>query len=143
MSEVIKMELKELRLKAELTQQGMSEVFEIPKRTIENWEAGTRKCPVYVEKLIKEKLEGIIMMNATEILKKAMEMDEFNNSLPQLEVGETCTLAEVWDGEGEAPTDSYSYKLNDNDWFNYEFEVLEEKEEALKTVIKITNMKLI
>lgn len=25
----------------------MSEVFEIPKRTIENWEAGVRKPPAY------------------------------------------------------------------------------------------------
>lgn len=137
------MELKELRIKAGFTQQSMSEVFEIPKRTIENWEAGTRKCPVYVEKLIKEKLEGIIMMNATETLKKAMEMDEFDNNLPQLEVGETCTLAEVWDGESDAPTDSYAYQITATDWINYTFEVLEEKGDALETVIKITNIELI
>lgn len=37
----------------------MSKLFEIPTRTIENWESGTRKPPVYVEKLIIEKLMQI------------------------------------------------------------------------------------
>jgi DNA-binding transcriptional regulator YiaG len=37
----------------------MADQFEIPKRTIENWEAGSRKPPVYVEKLIIEKLESL------------------------------------------------------------------------------------
>lgn len=55
------MNLKELRLKAGLTQAEMSELFEIPKRTIENWESGSRKCPGYVEKLVKDKLEDMIM----------------------------------------------------------------------------------
>lgn len=53
--------LRELRLKAGLTQAEMSSLFEIPKRTIENWEAGKNKCPAYVEKLIAEKLEDMIM----------------------------------------------------------------------------------
>ena len=50
------MTLKEARLLAGLTQQQMSDLFEIPKRSIENWEAGDRKPPAYVEKLIVEKL---------------------------------------------------------------------------------------
>ena len=51
--------IKEARLNAGLTQQRMSEVFEIPKRTIENWEAGTRKPPAYVEKLVIRELKRI------------------------------------------------------------------------------------
>lgn len=52
---------REPKLKAErklsgLTQAQMAETFGIPKRTIENWEAGTRKAPDYVERLIVEKL---------------------------------------------------------------------------------------
>ena len=31
--------------------------FNIPYRTIQNWEAGTRQCPEYVVELIKYKLE--------------------------------------------------------------------------------------
>ena len=45
-------EIKEARLKAGLTQQKMSELLEIPKRTIEEWEAGRRRCPGYTKKLI-------------------------------------------------------------------------------------------
>ena len=50
------MTLKEARIKAGLTQQQMSDLLEIPKRSIENWESGIRKCPPYVEKLIIKEL---------------------------------------------------------------------------------------
>ncbi len=53
------MTLKEARLVAGLTQQQMSERLEIPKRTIENWEAGIRKCPAYVERLVIKELLSI------------------------------------------------------------------------------------
>lgn len=39
-----------------MTQQEFANYFEIPKRTIENWEGGQRKCPEYLEKLIEYKL---------------------------------------------------------------------------------------
>ena len=55
----IKMTIKEARQAAGLSQAKMSKLFEIPTRTIENWESGTRKPPVYVEKLIIEKLMQI------------------------------------------------------------------------------------
>lgn len=50
------MTLKEARMKAGLTQQQMSDRLEIPKRSIENWENGSRKCPPYVERLIINEL---------------------------------------------------------------------------------------
>ena len=53
------MTIKQARLLAGLTQQQMSDLFEIPKRSIENWEAGDRKPPAYVEKLIVDKLQQI------------------------------------------------------------------------------------
>lgn len=37
--------IKEARKEAGLTQQQMSDEMGIPKRTIENWERGVRKCP--------------------------------------------------------------------------------------------------
>jgi DNA-binding transcriptional regulator YiaG len=55
--------IREARLSAGLTQQRMSEVFEIPKRTIENWEAGIRKPPAYVEKLVIRELGRIAEEN--------------------------------------------------------------------------------
>ncbi|MEE1046051.1 MAG: helix-turn-helix transcriptional regulator, partial [Clostridia bacterium] len=53
------MSIKESRKAAGLTQKQMSEVFDIPQRTIEDWETGKRTPPAYVEKLIVEKLERI------------------------------------------------------------------------------------
>ena len=51
--------IRKARLSAGLTQAEMSRIFEIPSRTIEHWEAGTRKPPAYVEKLIIEKLNSM------------------------------------------------------------------------------------
>ena len=50
------MTIREARLEAGLTQQAMSDLMEIPKRTIENWEGGKRECPVWAEKLIVAEL---------------------------------------------------------------------------------------
>lgn len=57
------MTIREARLSAGLTQQRMSEVFEIPKRTIENWETDKRNPPAYVEKLVIRELERIATEN--------------------------------------------------------------------------------
>lgn len=51
--------IREARLSAKLTQAEMSRIFEMPTRTIEHWEAGTRKPPVYVEKLVIAELNRI------------------------------------------------------------------------------------
>ena len=50
------MTIKEARQVVGITQRKLSEILEIPLRTIENWEAGVRTPPPYVEKLIVEKL---------------------------------------------------------------------------------------
>lgn len=146
------MNLKEARICAGLTQAEMSERFEIPKRTIENWEAGKRKCPVYVEKLIVEKLEEIIMMKSEDVAKKANEINELQDSLPEVSVGDIVKLADIWDGNGDVPEDSYSYLLTDNGMdlqsnypvhINYVFDIVEENEDPLQTVIKVTNIEML
>lgn len=53
------MSIKEERINAGLSQQQMSDLMEIPKRTIEDWEAGRRKCPTYVERLVIKELREI------------------------------------------------------------------------------------
>lgn len=58
--------IKDARIKAGLSQTKMSEIFEIPKRTIEEWDRGTRKCPHWAEILILEKLERIALDNSKE-----------------------------------------------------------------------------
>ena len=146
------MNLKEARTCAGLTQAEMSERFEIPKRTIENWEAGKRKCPVYVEKLIVEKLEEIIMMKSEDVAKKANEINELQDSLPEVSVGDIVKLADIWDGNGDVPEDSYSYLLTDNGMdlqsnypvhINYVFDIVEENEDSLETLVKVTNIELL
>lgn len=47
---------KDIRRQSGMTQQQFADYFEIPKRTIENWESGVRKCPHYLLSLIVYKL---------------------------------------------------------------------------------------
>ena len=56
------MTIKELRIASGMTQQQFAELLHIPKRSIENWETGTRQCPDYVNRLIEYYLlhEGYI-----------------------------------------------------------------------------------
>ena len=80
-----------------------------------------------------------------EVVKKAMEMmqEEYKGYIPDLEIGEICEINDVWDGIGEIPEESYSHKVTDADWINYEFEILEKKENELDTVIRIKNIELL
>ena len=50
------MTFKELRQISGMTQKEFGEYFEIPKRTIENWDEGKSKCPEYLLKLMEYKL---------------------------------------------------------------------------------------
>lgn len=53
-------EIKKARIEADITSRAeMSRLFEIPIRTLENWESGVRIPPHWAEKLIIEKLEQI------------------------------------------------------------------------------------
>lgn len=52
-----KLTIKEAREAAGLSRAEMARQFEIPIRTLEEWDAGRRTPPPYVEKLIIEKLE--------------------------------------------------------------------------------------
>lgn len=50
------MTFKELRQQSGMTQKDFAVYFEIPKRTIESWDEGQRKCPEYLLKLMEYKL---------------------------------------------------------------------------------------
>lgn len=82
-------------------------------------------------------------MNKT--VEKAMEImeEEYKSYIPDVEIGEECEINDIWDGSGDCPDESYSYQLTDQDWINYEFEILEKKENQLDTIIRITNIALI
>lgn len=51
--------LKKARAEAGMTQQGMADQMLIPKRTIENWEAGERTPPAYVQRFVLNELAQI------------------------------------------------------------------------------------
>lgn len=46
------MTIKEIRTACDLTQQALSDLTGIPKRTIENWESGSRNPPEWLPKMI-------------------------------------------------------------------------------------------
>lgn len=79
------------------------------------------------------------------VVEKAKEMQnpEHSGYIPELEVGEVCELNDLWDGDGEVPSGSYSFQITESDWINYQFEILEEKENSLDTIIRIQNIELI
>lgn len=47
------MTIREIRDLTGLSQAAFAAALNIPKRTIENWESGARKCPEYVTALIE------------------------------------------------------------------------------------------
>jgi DNA-binding transcriptional regulator YiaG len=56
------MTFKELREGSGMNKKQFAEYFDIPYRTVQNWEAGVNKCPDYLLNLMEYKLqhEGLI-----------------------------------------------------------------------------------
>lgn len=50
--------IKEIRQSTGLSQAKFCEVLNIPKRTVQDWEQGLRKCPEYVAELIAYRVEN-------------------------------------------------------------------------------------
>lgn len=46
-------EIREIREKTGMSRAEFSRVYNIPVRTLEDWEAEKRKCPSYVAKLLR------------------------------------------------------------------------------------------
>jgi transcriptional regulator with XRE-family HTH domain len=51
--------LKAARKAAQLTQQGMADRMEIPRRTIQDWEANRMTPPPYVQRFVLNELESV------------------------------------------------------------------------------------
>lgn len=51
--------LKKARAATGMSQQGMADRMLIPKRTIENWEAGERTPPPYVQRFVLNELGSL------------------------------------------------------------------------------------
>jgi len=97
------MNIKESRKSAGLTQQRMSDIMEIPKRTIEDWEAGRSNPPAYVENLVVAELERIgEKMNEVKYLVMNESLDHGEVRNIDIEMFETLDEAnveaeKVWD----------------------------------------------
>lgn len=85
-----------------------------------------------------------------ENVKKAYEKNRAESDwkvdyLPEVEVGEVVELNDIWSGDGDDPTElgSCSYKITDNDWINYVFDVIEKKENILDTLVRINEIELL
>lgn len=59
MQEVDHLTIKSIRAAHGLTQQALSDVTGIPKRTIESWEGGQRKPPEWLPKMIEVYLSSL------------------------------------------------------------------------------------
>ena len=59
----------------------------------------------------------------------------------------TVEINDIWDGNGENPTEredySISYKVTDDDWINYCFEIVEKKENELDTLVRVTEIEML
>lgn len=58
------MTIKEARIKAGLTQRAMTDLLLIPYRTVQDWESRKHNPPIYVEKLVIDKLLQIAEQSA-------------------------------------------------------------------------------
>ena len=52
------MTIKELRKQTGMTQIQFADYFEIPYRTVQNWEGGVNKCPEYLLNLMEYRLKN-------------------------------------------------------------------------------------
>ena len=55
--------IRDARQAAGLSQQGVTDILGIPRRTLQDWEAGKRTPPGWAESLVVEKLEKIAQDN--------------------------------------------------------------------------------
>lgn len=60
------MTINELRLAANMNIAEFSDYLDIPYRTVQNWDNGSRQCADYIIKLIKYKLEKENIINGIE-----------------------------------------------------------------------------
>ena len=58
--------IRQARHETGLSQEKISEITGIPRRTLQDWEAGKRTPPPYVERLVVAELERIAKKNADE-----------------------------------------------------------------------------
>ena len=62
------MTIKEMRMKLDMTQEMFSKRYNIPKRTIENWESGKRTPPAYVLEMLENAVRHYFPRTTEEVM---------------------------------------------------------------------------
>lgn len=68
------MNIKEAREFAGLTQKEVEKEFGVPARSIQNWEAGIRQPPEYVEAYLVEKLSQLKKVARVRVIPESLEV---------------------------------------------------------------------
>jgi transcriptional regulator with XRE-family HTH domain len=91
------MTIKELRSLSGMTQHEFADYFDIPFRSIQNWEGGQRNAPDYVTKLIEYKL----LKEVTNVkqIQGVKFIGEFEKAVTKMFNGETLYLRKPYNGE--------------------------------------------
>ncbi len=94
------MDLRELRAQLGLTQQGFAERYDIPFRTVQNWETGLRRPPEYMMRLLEYRIRHDLINCKTAALP---EYDPHKSDLPKRRdfTGALSWLRAVRDAVGE------------------------------------------
>lgn len=66
-------DIKSLRERHGLSRRAFCDVFEIPYRTVQSWELGARKCPMWAYKMIEFILDHAATVG---VLRKEVGQDE-------------------------------------------------------------------
>jgi len=73
------MTIKEMRNYLGLTQEAFARRYNIPKRTIQNWESGKRKAPPYVMEMLEKAVEHYRPRTEEEILSMPLTVVDLRN----------------------------------------------------------------
>lgn len=153
MNESKEFTVKELRSLTGLTQVEFANEFHIKRRTLEDWERGINKTPETILYLLNRVVKMDLLKIGNNVLEKAQSLNEYNTYLPNVKILNQYKLSDVWDGEGDAPEDSYSYLLTHNGengeynidiWLNYKFEIVSFcQDDPCNSTILITGIELL
>lgn len=75
------MDIKQARKEVGMTQQNVQDQFGIPRRSLQNWEAGIRDCPEYVVEYLLEKYSEVKYIKRTaELLNEKWQLANDDNN---------------------------------------------------------------
>lgn len=107
-----------MRERAGLTQKGMAIKFNIPQKTIENWEQGVSECPKYVLELIKYKMFKEEMIMNTKINYRWTQRYDQNIPDNNFEATSDCIVTDgIYDFEEYLKDRDINYEVEGNFYF--------------------------